>query len=1359
MATWLQENAVLTDIGLSMLSKAQAGLGKLCITKVVTRDVWDTVENNRKLTGDSSTVSNIKQEAVLLNPPAEGDAETPNGQNLGVTKIVARFSNEHITEKYYIKQVVVFMKLIDIDTNAPESTDMGEVPYMVAQTENTDDSDIMPLFSENPTAINYDLYILHSGVAQINIAVKTAGYVDEDTFNEFKNYVINTFAESVGQNTKDKTFGVWTPVYSDDDDPSGGRQWSKKTDDSGETATTEYAGKKSAERFNLYADNANIATGEYSHVEGNNNVCIANAGHVEGVDNHSGVDENYGIHMEGRRNYATLGWFQHIEGDNNQSAGYTTHMEGNSNKAVKVGSEGSTETLHVEGKWNTVKNGVTHHVEGEYNSIEDGLVNHVEGGYNSVKKGKYNHVGGNKNTIGGDSNCNLVEGQLNAIQDCSEVSVSGQGHFVTSSNLASVSGYKNTLYNSERAVVAGISNTVTNSKGTSVSGEHNIAEDNCYESNISGSGNILVRSQHSSVSGIENRVSDTNNSFVSGEGNALNVSALLKTTSGNLTLGKGNSATDTEYTALLGTENTVNNSINNIVSGRGNKVLFKEGDVKVEECIIGGATHTVEKTVRTLVIGNNNTLSSYKTTGSETAEPSYDSIVGGATTTSLGLRASVVTGTANKVIGIHDSIIGGYDNTITRTSVDTDANHSIICGGTGCMIANSGSPQFATGTANIITGANAAVFGYNNLAEGNDQVVMGHYNVRDTANSYAVIVGGGTKNGENVARKNILALDWEGNLHIPALYTSNIYNSDGDKRLNAWNIADGTGDKSLVGNNITNNQATATYSSAFGDQTSATGNYAFAAGFNTKAQGIYSTALGYMNESADYSFSVGMSNKAKGRSSATFGISNSIDVSSTAAVVTGVNNKVVSSPDSFTTGSGNTNSCEYSCVSGIDNSVSGSGSLVSGSRNIVTGCNYTFVSGNTHNVVGSNNCIISGAGGTNKDTPNIRNCDALFALGYVGCYEANQSAAIGFATKLMGERSEGIENTLAVGHNLEVCSSNSIISGDNHFTAGQYNMVSGVGHYVGMAFSSGQAIQSKYGMGCVVGGMDNKCLGDSNILHGYSLWDFSTESGTMSGSTGYPTLTNPPTGVAKRAAFVGAYNNNTKDIIERNVFTVGIGTSDANRENGFSVAKDGNAYAKGTFNTGNADIAEWFEWEDKNLEHEDRRGRFVTLKGDRIVLADESTKYLFGIISACPALVGNSYEDSWNEKYLKDVFGETIYEEYLVPAQTTKITNADGEEEEVVIVKEHFAKRPVLNPDYDPEQEYIPRSKRPEWSYVSSKGRLVMVDDGTCVVDGYCKPTNNGVATKASFNTTFRVMKRIDDTHILVWSDGAFTID
>ena len=45
-----------------------------------------------------------------------------------------------------------------------------------------------------------------------------------------------------------------------------------------------------------------------------------------------------------------------------------------------------------------------------------------------------------------------------------------------------------------------------------------------------------------------------------------------------------------------------------------------------------------------------------------------------------------------------------------------------------------------------------------------------------------------------------------------------------------------------------------------------------------------------------------------------------------------------------------------------------------------------------------------------------------------------------------------------------------------------------------------------------------------------------------------------------------------------------------------------------------------------------------------------------------------------------------------------------------------------------------------------------MVDDGTCEVDGWCKPNANGagIATKSDTETKYRVIKRIDEIHIKI---------
>ena len=75
-------------------------------------------------------------------------------------------------------------------------------------------------------------------------------------------------------------------------------------------------------------------------------------------------------------------------------------------------------------------------------------------------------------------------------------------------------------------------------------------------------------------------------------------------------------------------------------------------------------------------------------------------------------------------------------------------------------------------------------------------------------------------------------------------------------------------------------------------------------------------------------------------------------------------------------------------------------------------------------------------------------------------------------------------------------------------------------------------------------------------------------------------------------------------------------------------------------------------------------------------------------------------------------------------------------------------REPILNPEWDSSKKYIPRLKRPEWVAVGLVGKILVRDDGTCQVGGYCKPNNEGVAT-ASENG-YRVMKRTGQNQVLV---------
>ncbi|HBI03079.1 MAG TPA: exosporium leader peptide, partial [Paenibacillaceae bacterium] len=119
---------------------------------------------------------------------------------------------------------------------------------------------------------------------------------------------------------------------------------------------------------------------------------------------------------------------------------------------------------------------------------------------------------------------------------------------------------------------------------------------------------------------------------------------------------------------------------------------------------------------------------------------------------------------------------------------------------------------------------------------------------------------------------------------------------------------------------------------------------------------------------------------------------------------------------------------------------------------------------------------------------------------------------------------------------------------------------------------------------------------------------------------------------------------------------------------------------------------------------------------------------------------GDSAEMRWEKKFLTDKWGRIQYHKVAVPA----VTDHNGN----VIIPEYKDTQPILNPEWNPEQEYIPRLKRPEWVAVGMLGKLLVRDDGTCQVDGYCKPNVEGIATASA--TGYRVLKRTDSDQILI---------
>lgn len=203
---------------------------------------------------------------------------------------------------------------------------------------------------------------------------------------------------------------------------------------------------------------------------------------------------------------------------------------------------------------------------------------------------------------------------------------------------------------------------------------------------------------------------------------------------------------------------------------------------------------------------------------------------------------------------------------------------------------------------------------------------------------------------------------------------------------------------------------------------------------------------------------------------------------------------------------------------------------------------------------------------------------------------------------------------------------------------------------------------------------------------------------------------------------------------------VGCGTGSSATANCLR-ATESNVYGK-TYSSSGADYAEMFEWLDGNIANEDRIGKFVTLDGDKIKLATSQDDYILGVVSGNPSVIGDSHSDQWAYMFEQDIFGRPIYETVTIPEER----DDDGN----IIVEEHTEEQLKVSKQYDNTQPYIARDKRKEWVAVGLLGKLICIDDGTAEINGYVKPNENSIAIYSEAKTKYRVMKRIDETHIQI---------
>ena len=171
MATWKQENIMLTKVGEKALASAEAGTGKITITRVVGSDF------------NPSDIYNVLASSTINNNLLFNIVDKKSVNNITGTVINIQATNKNVTSKFKMNTIVVFATQSSIPS--------GEFPYLIAKTLNADEVDIP---TNTPITLNFALTILNTRGGLLNITVSNTGFVTIPTYlvdmQDYQNNVV-----------------------------------------------------------------------------------------------------------------------------------------------------------------------------------------------------------------------------------------------------------------------------------------------------------------------------------------------------------------------------------------------------------------------------------------------------------------------------------------------------------------------------------------------------------------------------------------------------------------------------------------------------------------------------------------------------------------------------------------------------------------------------------------------------------------------------------------------------------------------------------------------------------------------------------------------------------------------------------------------------------------------------------------------------------------------------------------------------------------------------------------------------------------------------------------------------------------
>ncbi len=455
-----------------------------------------------------------------------------------------------------------------------------------------------------------------------------------------------------------------------------------------------------------------IASGDYSHAEGSDTTASGNGSHTEGEGTTASGD--YGSHAEGSNTIAS-GVASHAEGSSTTASNYYSHAEGDSTTA-------SGENSHSEGKYTTAS-GESSHAEGD-STTASAYCSHAEGNCTTAS-GENSHAEG-ASTIASSQNQH-VQGKYN-IEDLNGTyaHIVGNGEDGKNSNAHTLDWQGNAWYAGKLTV------------GKEPTDDMDVVTKKYFDAN-KGSGGTTV---------------DTSNFVKKETGKGLSTNDLTNALKSNY---------DAAYTHSQ--------------AAHAPSTAQKNSDITKAE-IEAKLTGDVTSHTHSQYLTEHQSLNGYATTnnpvftGSVSLGRKEGTTVGeNSFTTGEDVEAS---GDCSHAEGWSSKASGDYgphaegNNTTASGSYGSHAegNNTTASGNYGShaegnnTTASGNYGSHAEGSTTTASGESSHAEGNNTKASSKYQHVQGKYNIEDTANKYAHIVGNGAGDAK---RSNAHTLDWQGN--------------------------------------------------------------------------------------------------------------------------------------------------------------------------------------------------------------------------------------------------------------------------------------------------------------------------------------------------------------------------------------------------------------------------------------------------------------------------------------------------------------------------------------------------------------------------------------------------------------------